>query len=78
MKKDKNMKSYTVLQLKAKRADSRTDLGKVDAVTDAELERQIAGDADERDLQPDWTRARIVLPVPRQSVHLCLVKEVAE
>ncbi|MFZ0927278.1 MAG: hypothetical protein WAN11_01680 [Syntrophobacteraceae bacterium] len=64
MKRDKNIRSYTAAELKAKRAGSRTDLTKVDAMTDEELERRIAGDEGERDLKPDWTRARLVLPAP--------------
>ena len=38
MKKDKNIKSYTAAELKAKRAESRTDLSRVDAITDEALE----------------------------------------
>ena len=57
MKKDKNIKSYTAAKLKARRAASRTDLSRVDATTDAELERLIATDEDESGLVPDWTRA---------------------
>jgi hypothetical protein len=57
MKREKNIRSYTAAELKARRADSRTDLTKVDAMTDEELERRTAEDEDERDLQPDWTRA---------------------
>jgi len=32
----------------------------------------------ERDLEPDWTRAELVLPGPRQSVHLRLEPEVVD
>ena len=78
MKSDKNIKSYTAAELKAKRADSRTDLAKVDAMTDEELERRIAEDEDDRDLKPDWTRARLVLPTPKQSVHLRLEQEIID
>jgi uncharacterized protein (DUF4415 family) len=78
MKRDKNIKSYTAAELKAKRADSRTDLTKVDAMTDEELERRISEDEDERDLKPDWTRARLVLPAPKQSVHLRLEQEIID
>jgi uncharacterized protein (DUF4415 family) len=76
MKKDKNITSYTVAELKARRAASRTDWQKVDVMTDAELEKIIAEDEDERDLRPDWTQARLVLPQAKQSVHLRLDKEV--
>ncbi|MHC1727339.1 MAG: BrnA antitoxin family protein [Syntrophobacteraceae bacterium] len=78
MQRGKNIKSYTVAELKARRADSRTDLAKVDAMTDEELERQIADDEDEKDLEPDWTRARLVLPTPKQSVHLRLEQEIID
>jgi uncharacterized protein (DUF4415 family) len=76
MKKDKHIKSYSATELKAKRAASHTDLSKVDATTDAELERLIAADEDERGLVPDWTRAKLVLPQAKQSVHLRLEREV--
>ena len=78
MKRDKNIKSYTAAELKAKRADSRTDLIKVDAMTDEELERRIGEDQDELDLQPDWTRAKLVLSAPKQSVHLRLEQEIID
>jgi uncharacterized protein (DUF4415 family) len=76
MKKDKHIKSYSAAELKAQRGASRTDLSRVDATTDAELERLVAADADERGLRPDWTRAKLVLPQAKQSVHLRLEKEI--
>ncbi|MBF0551407.1 MAG: hypothetical protein HQK60_12830 [Deltaproteobacteria bacterium] len=76
MKKDKNIKSYTTAELKANRADSRTDLSKVDATTDEDLERLIAGDEDEAGGHPDWARARLVMPVAKQDVHLRLDREI--
>ena len=78
MKKDKNIKSYTAAELKAKRAESRTDLSKVDAMTDEELERLIAEDEDERGIRPDWTRARLILPHAKQSVHLRLEQDIID
>ena len=78
MRKDKHMKSYTAAELKARRADSRTDLGKVDAMSDEELERRIAEDEGEQGLKPDWTQARLVLSSPKQSVHLRLEQEVVD
>jgi uncharacterized protein (DUF4415 family) len=78
MRKDESMKSYTAEELKAmrRRGEDRADWAKVDAMTEAELERAIAEDEDERDLDPDWTRAELVMPRPRQSVHLRLEPEV--
>ena len=78
MKKETHIKSYSTAELKANRGRSRTDLKKVDAMTDAELERIIADDKDERDLQPDWTRAKLVFVEPKQSIHLRLEQEIIE
>ncbi|MDX1440504.1 MAG: hypothetical protein R3284_11435 [Rubricoccaceae bacterium] len=59
-----------------RRGEDRTDWAKVDRVTEADLERAIAEDEDERDLEPDWTPAELVMPRPRQLVHLRLEPEV--
>lgn len=76
MKKDKNIKRYAAAELKAKRAQSRTDLGRFDAQTDEELERLIAEDEDERGIRADWTQAKLILPQAKQSVHLRLEQEI--
>ena len=78
MKKDKNIKTFTTEELKALRAESRTDLAKLDAMTDDKLEQIIAADKDECDLRPDWTRAKLVFPRAKQSVHLRLEQEIVE
>jgi len=78
MKKDKNIKSYTMAELKARRAESHTDLRKVDAMKDDRLERLIAEDEDERRLRPDWTRAKLIFPQAKQSVHLRLEQGIIE
>ena len=78
MKKDKNIKNYTAEELKALRTKSRTDLAKVDAMTDQELERIITQDKDESSMRPDWTQARLVLPKAKQSIHLRLEQEIVE
>ena len=80
MRKDESIRSYTAEELKAmrQRGEDRTDWAKVDAMTEADLERAIAEDEDERDLGPDWTRAELVMPRPRQSVHLRLEPEVVD
>lgn len=78
MKKDRDIRTYSAAELKALRAQgrSRTDLRKVDALTDRDVERRIAADPEERRLRPDWTTARLVLPEPKQSVHLRLDRDV--
>jgi uncharacterized protein (DUF4415 family) len=76
MERDKNIKSYSAAELKAKRAESRTDLSRLDAITDEALERLVAEDEDERGIQADWTQAKLVLPQAKQSVHLRLDQEI--
>jgi uncharacterized protein (DUF4415 family) len=74
MKKDKNIVRYTAAELKAKSAESATDLSKVDALSDEQLNHLIA--EDERDIRPDWTRAKLILPQAKQSIHLRLEEDV--
>lgn len=78
MKREKNIKSYTAAELKTKRVESRTDLSRVDALSDEELERLIAEDEDESGIRPDWRRAKLILPCAKQSVHLRLEKDIIE
>ena len=74
MKKGKNIVRYTADQLKAKRTESVTDLSKVDAMSDEQLEHLVA--EDEHDIRPDWTRAKLILPHAKRSVHLRLEEDI--
>jgi len=56
MRSADKFKSYSNGELRARKAESRTDLSRLDALTEDELERRIATDDGERDLRPDWTR----------------------
>jgi uncharacterized protein (DUF4415 family) len=78
MRKGEDVRTYTADEIRAmrRRGEDRTDWAKVDAMGEAEIERAIAADEDERDLEPDWTRARLVLPRPKTSVHLRLDADV--
>jgi uncharacterized protein (DUF4415 family) len=78
MQKDKNIKSYTAAELKAMRTQSRTDVRRLDAQTDAELERLLSEAEDEGSLRPDWTQAKLILPQAKKSVHLRLEQEIIE
>ena len=75
MKKDKNIKSYTAAELKAKRGESRTDLSRVDAIPDEALERLVAEDEDGAACRPTGLRRNWSLPQAKQSVHLRLDQE---
>lgn len=78
MKSGKNIKSYTTQELRAMEATTRTDYDRLDAITDSELERLIADDDDERDMRPDWTKAKLMLPKARKSIHLRLEQEIID
>ena len=45
-------------------------------MTDAALEKIIAEDPDEKGIGPDWTKAKLILPRAKQSVHLRLEEEI--
>jgi len=47
-----------------------------DATTNAELERLVAEDEDEKGLKPDWTRGATRFAPAKQSVHLRLEQEI--
>jgi uncharacterized protein (DUF4415 family) len=78
MRKETHIKSYTAAELKARRGESGTDLKRVDAMTDTELERTIAEDEDELNLCSDWAQAKLVMPEPKKSVHLRLEQDVVD
>ncbi|MEQ1540162.1 MAG: BrnA antitoxin family protein [Sphingorhabdus sp.] len=78
MRKDKNIKSYTAAELRAKRAESLTDWRRADAMSDGELEAAVATDEGERDFFPDWTKAELVLPESKLSVNLRLDREIVD
>lgn len=61
--------SITTRRLGEVRAD-KTDWARVDAMTEEELERNIAADPDADIPNPDWANARLVLPEPKESIHL--------
>lgn len=78
MRKDRNIKSYTANELRAKHTKSRTDWRKVDVMTDDELDEIIAADDDEYDFTPDWAKAELVLPEAKLSVNLRLDREIVD
>ncbi len=56
--------------------EDRSDWARVDAITEAELEEAIAQDPDADIVAPDWTRAKLVLPQPKDSIHMRVDPEV--
>ena len=54
----------------ADRKPGLTDWNRVDSMSEDELERAIAEDPDAQAGNLDWTRARLVRPRRKQSIHL--------
>jgi uncharacterized protein (DUF4415 family) len=73
MKRKGSITSYSAEELKAVRArgEGRSDWTKVDSVTDEELERLIAEDADEAPLPDTWPEG-IEVGLPRPKMHMNL------
>ena len=73
-----NIKSYTAGELAEmrRRGESRTNWERVDAITDEELERLIAEDPDERDLDIDWANACLVVSEPKVHINLRVDRDV--
>ena len=65
----------TVRNLKDRRK-GETDWARVDAITEEELERAIASDPDSDVPGLDWTKARLVMPRRKESIHLRLDPDV--
>jgi uncharacterized protein (DUF4415 family) len=65
MRKEGNIVRYTLEELKelSRRGGTKTDLARIDAMTEEELEAAIASDPDWRDVPRDWHKdARPWLP----------------
>ncbi len=71
--------SATELEIRNARGENRTDLARVKAKTEAELERDIASDPDFADVPKDWyLRAEAVMPVPKRLLSLRLDNDVLD
>lgn len=69
MEKNENIKRFSAAELEARRArgESRTDLARVRAKMEEELERDIASDPDFADVPENWCEnAEAVMPVPKK------------
>ncbi|OFV95921.1 MAG: hypothetical protein A3F68_11785 [Acidobacteria bacterium RIFCSPLOWO2_12_FULL_54_10] len=56
--------------------EDRSDWARVDTMTGRNLERAIAADPDADVSNLDWTKARLVLPQRKESIHLRVDPEV--
>lgn len=81
MEKGNDIRTYTAADLEARRArgESQTDLAKVRAKSEAELERDIADDPDFRNVPDDWAAtAQAMMPSPKKLLSLRLDTEVID
>jgi uncharacterized protein (DUF4415 family) len=56
----------------------QTDWARVDAMTDENIERAIAGDPDAAPADFDWSKAEVVYPPKKQAVSIRLDEDVLE
>ena len=65
---------YTLAEIREKRASgelkSQTDWARVDAKTDADIERDIASDPDADIVDPDWENAVLVIPSSKTPISI--------
>jgi len=78
---DDDTRRYTADELRerAQRGESRTNLARIDAMTEAELEQVIASDPDWADIPENWyEQAEAVMPKPKVPVSIRLDADVIE
>jgi uncharacterized protein (DUF4415 family) len=80
MRKKNDTVRYTAKQIKAKiaRGEDRTDWRKANAVTGKKLEASIRADADDIREEPDWARAVMGVPVPKDHINIRVDHDVLE
>jgi len=81
MEKGKSIKKFSAAELEKRRArgESRTDLARVRAKTAKELNRDIAGDPDFKDVPKNWYKnAEAVTPTTKKLLSLRLDADVVD
>lgn len=81
MEKEKDIRRFSERDLEERRArgKSRTDLERVQAKTEEELERDIASDPDFAGVPEDWIEsAEAVMPTPKRLISLRLDNDVVD
>ena len=74
-------KRYTVEELRelARRGESRTDLARLEAMSDEDVERAVTDDPDWDGVPDDWhERAEAVMPKPKVPVSIRLDADLVE
>jgi uncharacterized protein (DUF4415 family) len=61
-----------------KRGETRSDWAKAAALTDEEIEAQIAADPDEAGMVIDWDSATIEMPQPKTTLNMRIDRDVLD
>jgi uncharacterized protein (DUF4415 family) len=80
MAKKERIVRYSAEELgaKRKRGGSRSDWARAAAMSDAEIEADIASDPDEADMVVDWDSVSIEFPKPKADLHMRIDRDVLE
>lgn len=76
-----NIKRYTADELRelAGRGEDRTDIARIKAMSDEDVEQAVAGDPDWENVPDDWyERAEAVMPRPKVPVSIRLDADLIE
>lgn len=81
MTNDEKIVRYSAAELRAMRdrGESQTDVARVRAKTEEQLEQDIASDPDWADIPRDWRKnAELIMPGPKQLLSLRLDQDVVQ
>jgi uncharacterized protein (DUF4415 family) len=80
MRKKSATVRYTAKQIKAKiaRGEDKTDWRKANALTGKKLDASIRADADDIQEEPDWSRAVMGVPAPKDHINIRIDHDVLE
>jgi len=80
MRKKSDTVRYTAKQLSARvrRGEDRTNWRKANAITGKKLEDSILADPDDVRCEPDWTKAVMGIPTPKDHINIRIDHDVLE
>jgi uncharacterized protein (DUF4415 family) len=80
MPKKSDTVRYTAKQIKTRveRGEDRTNWRKANSVTGKKLEASIRADVDEVQGEPDWTKAIMGIPAPKDHINIRIDHDVLE
>ncbi|MCZ7466447.1 BrnA antitoxin family protein [Rhizobium rhizogenes] len=71
--------SLDEIREKIAKGEDRTDLARIDAMTDEDIDRAMRDDPDWAGFEDiDWSKAEVVFPTPKQSISIRLDQDVVD